>query len=180
MPAEGHGRNRAIRPSGPGRAFLSLILLLAAAPLPAAGVGEPLPGCPALTAPAPGADRPTAWQGKVLLIDFWATWCPPCRRAMPFFNDLRSELGTRGFEVLAVNVDEDSDEARRFLQRYPVDYPVLMDPQGQCPAAFGVQAMPSTYLVDRDGRIRSIQLGFHEHDKASLRSRITALLDDRS
>jgi len=60
-----------------------------------------------------------AYRGKVVLIDYWATWCPPCKRSMPFFNDLRNELADSGFEIIAVSVDEDSEDASSFLKKYP-------------------------------------------------------------
>ncbi|MCF6250516.1 MAG: TlpA family protein disulfide reductase [Methylococcaceae bacterium] len=119
------------------------------------------------------------FRGKVVYLDFWATWCPPCKKSMPFLNALRNELHDQGFEVIAVNVDEDSDDARQFLQQYPVDYLVAMDPTGQCPQQYDVKAMPSAYFIDRKGIIRHIHLGFRERDKQQIRSLILDLLAEK-
>ncbi len=119
------------------------------------------------------------YLGHVIYLDFWATWCPPCKKSMPFLNSLRNELHNQGFEIIAVNVDENSDDARRFLQKFPVDYPIVMDPSGHCPKKYDVMAMPSAYLIDRQGKIRFIHLGFRNRDKQKIRQQILALLSER-
>lgn len=116
------------------------------------------------------------FKGKVVYLDFWATWCPPCMKSMPFLNDLRNELAADGFEIIAISVDDDADVARQFLKKHPVDYLIATDPTGQCPKQYGVKAMPSAYFIDRNGVIRSIHLGFREHNKQEIRTQILALL----
>jgi thiol-disulfide isomerase/thioredoxin len=116
------------------------------------------------------------YRGKVIYLDFWATWCPPCKKSMPFLNALRNELFDQGFEVIAINVDEDSEDARLLLQQYPVDYAIAMDPSGKCPTQYDVKAMPSAYLIDRQGTIRHIHLGFRKNDEQEIRKRIIQLL----
>ncbi|MDD1620573.1 MAG: TlpA family protein disulfide reductase [Methylococcaceae bacterium] len=134
--------------------------------------GQNTPSCPALTKDADLG----LYQGKVVLVDFWATWCPPCIKSMPFFNGLRNELAGSGFEILAINVDEENDAARQFLQTHPVDYKIAFDPGAECPKIFEVKAMPSSYLLDKSGKVRKIFLGYRDSDQASIKSEIKALL----
>lgn len=113
-----------------------------------------------------------------MLIDFWATWCPPCKKSMPFLSGLRNELLEKGFEVIAINVDENSEEAQRFLNLHPVDYITAFDPTGECPRVFEVQAMPSSYLVDRQGKVRMVHLGYRDEDREGIRKQVEALLGE--
>lgn len=133
-------------------------------------LGEILPSCTSVIKNAGD------FKGKVILIDFWATWCPPCLKSMPFLNKLRNELKPQGFEVLAINVDEDIKIAQEFLGRYPVDYKVKFDPEGKCPAIYDVKVMPSSYLVDRSGKVSFIHLGFRDKDQTIIRQKITEAL----
>ncbi len=105
------------------------------------------------------------YRGKVVLLDFWATWCPPCKKSIPFFNALQTEMGVQGLEIIAVNVDEDTQDVYRFLQQIPVNYKVELDPVGDCPEKYQVKAMPSSYFIDKQGKIRNIHLGFRDKDK---------------
>jgi thiol-disulfide isomerase/thioredoxin len=117
-------------------------------------------------------------RGRVVLIDFWASWCPPCRKAMPFLDDLRRDFHSQGFEVVGINVDEDSEDASRFLDRYPVSFPILYDPTGSCPSAFDIPAMPTSYLVDRDGRLRAIHTGHRDGDAERIRRQVIDLISE--
>ncbi len=118
------------------------------------------------------------FQGKVIYLDFWATWCPPCMKSMPFLNTLRNEMVDQGFEIIAISVDEEPHVASQFLQKYPVDYLIAMDPSGHCPKKYEVKAMPSAYFIDRKGIIRDIHLGFKEGDEEEIRNRVIALLEE--
>lgn len=120
-----------------------------------------------------------AYRGKVVLIDFWATWCPPCKRSMPFFNDLRNELADSEFEIIAVNVDEDAEDATSFLKKYPVDYVVALDSGGDCAKAYEVPGMPSTYFVDKSGKVRSVHIGFRDSDKSEIRGLVEKLIAEK-
>ncbi len=153
-------------------------LMLTASFCGAADVDQLLPECAALSSTKPEVQDFTGYQGRVLLIDFWATWCPPCRKSMPFLNSLRNELGDQGFEVIAVNLDEETREATRYLASHPVDYPILFDPRGECPQAFAVETMPSSYFVGRKGRIRFVHHGYRESDRALIREKVLSLLEE--
>lgn len=115
-------------------------------------------------------------RGKVVFVDFWASWCGPCRQSLPLYATLRKEITRADFVIVAINVDENLADAKRFLQEHPVDYPVVRDPQGDVPSAFGVPGMPSSYLIDRDGIVRARHVGFEPKDLATLRRQIDQLL----
>jgi thiol-disulfide isomerase/thioredoxin len=138
-------------------------------------IGATAPECPAMSAKNLNA---AAFKGKVLLIDFWASWCAPCRQAMPFLNALHKAYLKDGFKVIGINVDENTEEAMALLKTVSVDYPSAYDPKGECPRAFSVKAMPSSYLVDKQGKIRLIHLGFRSEDKATLSKEISELLKE--
>jgi len=142
----------------------------------AAQQGQQTPECPAALTETGDKLALSAYKNKVVLIDFWATWCPPCQKSMPFFNELRNQHLKDSFEIVAINVDEDSETAKEFLKTHPVTYPIAFDPSGDCPSVFDVKAMPSSYLVDKAGKIRQIHLGFRDEDQALLREQIAALL----
>lgn len=159
--------------------FLLITLLLCSSyPVYAIEEGQVALGCPAQSQAQQAGFNPSEYKGKVVLIDFWASWCGPCQKAMPFFNSLHNERQKNGFEVVAINVDEDKEIARQFLESHPVDYPMFFDPDGQCPEIYQVKAMPSSYLIDKTGKVRHIHLGFRDGDEALLREQIQALLAD--
>lgn len=95
-----------------------------------------------------------AYRGKVVLINFWATWCEPCRNEMPSIQRLRDKLVGKPFVVLAVNVDEPDARVRLFLNRTRLDLPALMDPNKSATRNWGVRTLPATFIVGPDGRIR--------------------------
>ena len=152
--------------------------------LPAAGavaVGDSAPpvALPLLAASSPATGSLAALRGKVVYLDFWASWCGPCRLSFPQLEQLRQELGPRGFEVLAVNVDEVEPDALRFLEQLPVSYPVVRDGSGATPAAYGILGMPTGYLIDRDGVVRLVHQGYRKSDGEVLRASILELLGEQ-
>lgn len=158
------------------RILLALALLIGSPTINAANEGQTVPNCQA-EMPNTGAKLDfNAYKGKVVLVDFWATWCPPCKQSMPFLNGLRNEKHKEGFEIVAINVDENSEEAKQFLTENPVDYTTAFDPSGNCPGAFDVKAMPSSYLIDKTGTIRLVHLGFRDGDDITIREHVDKLL----
>lgn len=99
-------------------------------------------------------------QGKVVWVDFWASWCGPCRASFPWMNAMVEKYGPQGFAVLAINVDADRPLAEAFLQDNPAGFPVVFDAEGKTPESFGVRGMPSSYLVDGQGRLIGSHIGF--------------------
>ncbi len=118
-------------------------------------------------------------RGQVVYVDFWASWCAPCRRSFPWMNEIKQRYGQQGVSVVAINVDEKRAEADRFLERYPATFTVVFDSTGATPSAYGAKAMPSSYLVDRDGRIAAVEYGFRETHAPALEAKIRALADAR-
>jgi thiol-disulfide isomerase/thioredoxin len=115
-------------------------------------------------------------RGKVVLVDFWASWCGPCKVSFPAIDKLHQALAAKGLYVLAVNVDERRRDADRFLDGRPHEMGVVFDPEGKGPAAFRVSGMPSSYLLGRDGRLRFVHEGYTEKTLGDYRREIEQLL----
>jgi thiol-disulfide isomerase/thioredoxin len=118
----------------------------------------------------------SAYKGKVLLVDFWASWCPPCKASFPALDALYREYQSRGLEVLAVNLDEKRRDADTFLGEFPHHLTVLFDPTGASPTAFSVKGMPSSFLIDKGGVIRFTHMGYSGNVHESYRQEIAQLL----
>jgi thiol-disulfide isomerase/thioredoxin len=114
----------------------------------------------------------------VVLVDIWASWCAPCKASFPSLDGLYQELGPEGLEVLAVNVDERREDALDFLRNRPHHMRVVLDPQGRVPEAFGVTAMPSSFLIDRNGIVRYRHTGFNRTTLETYRREIATLLGE--
>ena len=123
-----------------------------------------------------GARALSESHGKVRYLDFWASWCPPCRISLPEIVALQEELGGERFEVVAVNVDERQDDALRFLRRYPVNYENLSDPRGEVARAYALPGMPTSFVLDPEGRVTLKHVGFRRGDMAKIRAHILELL----
>jgi thiol-disulfide isomerase/thioredoxin len=115
-------------------------------------------------------------RGKVVFLDFWASWCAPCQKSMPQLDALAKELPADRFSLVGVNVDKDTAAARKLAGKHGVAYPSASDPQGGLPARFGLETMPTAYLIDGDGVIRYVHRGFRDGDIRELRERIEKLL----
>ncbi len=120
----------------------------------------------------------SSYRGKVLLIDFFASWCGPCKASFPALDGLYRELRDQGLEVVAIDVDEDAAAGRAFLAERPHQMPVVPDPKGALPAAFGVGAMPSSFVIDKKGVIRFRHEGYNDRTLAAYRTEIESLLDE--
>ncbi|MEQ1715028.1 MAG: TlpA disulfide reductase family protein [Hyphomicrobium sp.] len=114
--------------------------------------------------------------GKVLYVDFWASWCVPCAASFPFMNKLDKELSGKGLQVVAINLDEKPDDAKKFLAKHPVRFSIAVKANETCAKEFGVQGMPSSFIVDRKGVIRLVHPGFKPGDAGKLRSLVGQLL----
>jgi len=117
-----------------------------------------------------------ALKGDVVMVNFWATWCVPCRQEMPHLQALYERYHGLGFELLAVNVEDNPEGARRWLEETPVTFPVLFDPKNQVSKLYNVVAMPSTVLVGRDGTMRFIHHGYKPGYEGEYQTQIRALL----
>ena len=135
---------------------------------------------PAFTGLSPGGDPVgnSVIEGKVAVVNFWASWCAPCRKELPILDALHAELSGRGFTVLGVGLDREPARAKALLERVPVGFPVLLDPDASLAGHFGVAAMPTTVLVAADGRVVEVHSGFDEAWLGGLRDTVLALLDE--
>jgi cytochrome c biogenesis protein CcmG/thiol:disulfide interchange protein DsbE len=122
------------------------------------------------------AVRLSTFSGKVLLVDFWASWCVPCKTSFPALDAIYREYEPKGLEVVAVNLDEHRKSADAFLTAHPHRMTVLFDPKGIAPEAFGVKGMPSSFLIDRSGAIRFTHMGYSGNVDVSYRNEIAQLL----
>jgi thiol-disulfide isomerase/thioredoxin len=142
----------------------------------ATDVGQP---APQFTLPTLQSDQPTAlkqYAGKVIYLDFWASWCAPCRTSFPLLNKLHEKLKAQGFEVVAVNLDEDKANAEKFLKEFPVSFTVLRDAKGEWADQFVVESMPTSFILDKQGVVQNIHHGFASADIKELEEKITKLL----
>jgi thiol-disulfide isomerase/thioredoxin len=112
-------------------------------------------------------------------VDFWASWCVPCRQSLPALDELHRRLAGHGLTVLGVNKDMSLADAERFLRRVPVGFTLLADPADVMARAFGVKAMPSGYLIDRKGVVRQVHRGFTSESGAELARQVEALLQEK-
>lgn len=103
-------------------------------------------------------------QGKVIWVDFWASWCVPCRRSFPWMNTMHRKYGADGLEIIAVNLDKDRALADGFLAEIPAEFALRFDPAGNLAKEFEVQTMPSSYLLDPDGNVLATHFGFKTAD----------------
>lgn len=131
---------------------------------------------PLLGSKAESINRATL-DRKVTYVDFWASWCIPCRESFPWLDAIQRKYQARGFQVIGVNKDQEVPEIERFLKRYPVGFTLTTDPGDLLAKALRVTVMPTGVLVDRQGQVRSIHRGFRSDDKAKLESEILTLLE---
>jgi thiol-disulfide isomerase/thioredoxin len=116
--------------------------------------------------------------GHVVLVDFWASWCIPCRTSFPALDALQRDLGAKGLVVLAVNLDEQRRNADAFLASRPHTMRVAFDPKGQAAQAFALQAMPSAIVIDPTGRIRYTHMGYTEKTISQYRAEVLELIGE--
>jgi len=119
-----------------------------------------------------------SFDNKVVYIDFWASWCKPCKKSFPFLNEMQQRYRDQGLVILAINLDKEPELASKFLQHIPAQFTVAFDQQGVTAEQFHVQGMPSSYLVDRQGNIRARHIGFREQDRGKLEQAVSSLLKE--
>lgn len=122
--------------------------------------------------------RLSSLRGKVVYLDFWASWCAPCVVSLPEMAALYKQLASREFEIVAISLDESKSDAHRFIQKINPPYPVLFDDKKRTPLDYSVSAMPMAFLIDKDGQVRETYKGYQKGDKEKLLSDIKQLLKE--
>jgi thiol-disulfide isomerase/thioredoxin len=119
-------------------------------------------------------------KDKIVVLDFWASWCGPCRASLPVVAQICKEYADKGIVFRAVNVKEDPETIRTFLAEEPIDAAVVMDTEGAASAAYRVEAIPHTVIIGRDGIVQAVHVGAAEGLEAKLRKQLDALLEGKS
>ncbi|PVV18530.1 MAG: hypothetical protein B6D78_15995 [gamma proteobacterium symbiont of Ctena orbiculata] len=117
------------------------------------------------------------YRGKVVLLDFWASWCVPCRASFPWMNEIQSRYKQQGLVVIAVNLDKDRALADAFLSKTEAEFTVAFDPEGEVASEYGLKGMPASFLIDAQGRILESHVGFFESEKALREQEIKKVLN---
>jgi thiol-disulfide isomerase/thioredoxin len=163
------------RPARRLRALVAALALAGAAQALAVEPGEPAPefALPTAGGEIIALDR---LRGQVVYVDFWASWCGPCRRSFPWMNEMHRKYGGKGLAIVAINVDRKRADAQRFLAQTPAEFTIVYDAPGAAPAAYAVKGMPSSYLINAGGKVVAVERGFRDRSSAMLEQRIRALL----
>lgn len=162
------------------RACLQALLISAVLAAPLALAVEK--GKPAPTFELPGRAEPIKlndYRGKFVYLDFWASWCGPCKQSFPWMNELQSKFGGKGLRVIGVNVDTKPEDAQKFLSQIKANFTIAFDHAGATPRSFGIKGMPTSVLIGPDGNVVFEHAGFKDDDKAEIEDRIKQLLKDK-
>lgn len=118
----------------------------------------------------------SALKGKVVYLDFWASWCKPCVKSFPWMKKMKTKYQDQGFEVLAVNLDKDQKLGEDFAKKMQVNFLIGFDPEGDTASRYQLRGMPSSFLIGRDGKIYATHVGFRDEDKPKIEQAIKQLL----
>lgn len=160
-------------PAAPARRLSALVLTLCLAltgPALALDAGQ---AAPDIELPGAGvATKLSDLKGKVVYVDFWASWCGPCKQSFPWMNEMQKKYAAKGLQIVAVNVDAKREEADAFLKNLPPQFAVAFDARAEAAKRFDVKVMPTAALIGRDGKVLSVHQGFREPDRAALEAKL--------
>lgn len=157
--------------------LVSIICIITTSLAYAVSVGDDAPSFRARTLNGNETISNADLAGKVVFVDFWASWCPPCLKSLPEFEQLQTSFSGRGdVVVLAINLDENPEDAQDFVDNLNVTYKILEDKEGVIPESFGVNAMPTSYIIDKTGTIRYVHSGYKSGDVNKIKAEIEKLL----
>ena len=122
----------------------------------------------------------SAYKGKVVYLDFWASWCTPCRLSFPWMSQLQARYGRDGLVVIGVNVDHDRALADEFLSANRGNFQIVYDPHGALAGKYDFKDMPTSFLIGRDGKVRSVHPGFFPNREENYAADVKALLDEKA
>lgn len=163
------------------RSTAVLLALAAAAAVPAVAalppVGKPAPDFAAKSDSGRNV-RLSELRGQVVLINFWASWCSPCRQELPLLSKIYSQYRGAGFALLAVNVDDNRKDAEGMLKRLDLKFPTLFDGNKRVAKLYGVDTMPATLVIDRDGRVRYVHRGYYDGYERKYEQQVRELLKE--
>ncbi|HEY3296094.1 MAG TPA: TlpA disulfide reductase family protein [bacterium] len=155
------------------RTFLLILILFSLSAIAAAATPAP-----SFTLPlSDGQISLDSLRGHVVYLDFWASWCAPCRQSFPWMDQLTKKYADQGLIVLAINLDAKRDAADKFLAAHPVSFTVAYDSKATVPPLYNVKAMPSTFIINKDGTIAASHIGFQEKDTADLEKQVMESLE---
>jgi len=123
-----------------------------------------------------GSLSPADLKGSVVYLDFWASWCAPCKQSFPWLNEMQSKYKDKGFKVVAINLDQNTADAEAFLKGTPAAFTIAFDAKGDSPSKFRVKGMPSSFLIGPDGTVLKVHSGFKANDRAELEAAIQLAL----
>lgn len=115
-------------------------------------------------------------KGQVVYLDFWASWCGPCRQSFPWMNEMQAKYGAKGLKVVGVNLDAKTADAEKFLSQVPAQFAVAFDAKGETPGKYAVQGMPTSMLIGADGRVLQVHSGFRADERKDLEAAIESAL----
>jgi thiol-disulfide isomerase/thioredoxin len=160
---------------------VALLAALAAFAWPAAATDGAVPAPPFTLASRAGGEVSLAdLKGQVVMINFWASWCGPCRKEFPALDQIYTKYKPMGFTLVAINVESEKADAEKFLATTPASFPILFDPDNKVSGSYGVSAMPTTVLVDRQGRVRWLHRAYKPGDEAKYIEQIRAALREKA
>ena len=161
-------------------AILTFIFTLCLSPIVlAVGTGNKMPECTLNSLTDNQSGGLQQYKGKVVYVDFWASWCGPCAKSFPFLNQMHAQLKDKGLQIIGVNLDENLEDAKGFLAKYPAEFTVMADISKDCAKSFDVKAMPSSYIIDKAGQIQHVHLGFKAGEADELKMMVEKLLNDK-
>ncbi|UUA72036.1 TlpA family protein disulfide reductase [Cellvibrio sp. QJXJ] len=152
-----------------------------------AGIALGLSSLLALAEPAPDFTLPSSsgenvrlaeQRGQVVMLNFWASWCGPCRQEMPLLDEMSKRYSSAGFVLYGVNVEEDNTDAKKLIQQLGVTFPILYDAESKASSLYNVDAMPTTVLIDKKGEIRYVNRGYKPGDENKYRDQIRELIKE--
>ncbi len=118
------------------------------------------------------------YRGRVVYVDFWASWCEPCKRSFSWMNKIQSLHGDEKFSIIAINLDESHAAAKAFLKKIPASFDIAYDPSGRTAEAYQLKAMPTSFLINKKGKLVHQNIGFRSEDKTELEAQIKYLLGE--
>jgi thiol-disulfide isomerase/thioredoxin len=124
-----------------------------------------------------GSVKLSAFKGKTVYLDFWASWCGPCRQSFPWMNEMQSRYGSKGLRVIGVNVDQKTDDAKTFLKDTPANFDIVFDANGSTPRSYAVRGMPTSMLIGPGGKVLSVHSGFKKEQRDELERQIKLALN---